>query len=714
MKLLLICFLFLTAYVYSTESATVEELTRRAEQLLQFTSNEIRVLKEEGRVLSAEGLEREETLLLELLVELRAAEKEGSGVHRAEERLQETEDRLGAELRKLGREFVSQREREEIMRRASQLLNAATSAIEHLRQQNKTLLAEGLVRQETIIIELEVQLRAAQDHEVIRRLEGLLRAAEQEVDRELRQLGRNLKKRDIKDDLVKRAKELQTRAEAEVKQLRSENRTQAAELIAREEKNITDLVQQLEKATAETEIRALEQRLGQQEMRLAGDLRRLGRPINTQELREVLTRRAQELTARANDEIRILKQEGKTQVAEVIQREEQAIAQLVAELKNATQEAEVRAVEEKLGFAEFRLFEELQRQGRPVINRQELERVIRRAEELAVRATIEIRKLREQGKELLAEGLIREEQYLIVLDVELRAAATPDQIHRIEERLQEAEKRVEQELTQLGHSLRKRDVRDDLIKRAEQLEKTANEEVKLLRSENRTNALELIEREERLIQQLVQELKNTSQQSEITRLEERLTERENRLAEDLRRLGRPINPTELRDILVKRAEELTARANQEIKVLQSEGRTSAVQGLQREEKQIAELVAELKNATQQSEIRNLEQRLGLAEFRLGEELRQLGRPFVNPERDALIRRAEEIAVRATVEIRKLREEGRALVAEGLEREERYLIELDVELRTATTPEQIKRLEGRLNEAEQRIQQELRQLGRSTY
>jgi len=446
---------------------------------------------------------------------------------------------------------------------------------------------------------------------------------------------------------------------------------------------------------------------------LAEDLRRLGRPINTQELREILNRRAQELTARANEEIRVLKQEGKTQVVEVIQREERVIAELVAELKNATQESEVRQVEEKLGFAEFRLFEELRNQGRPVVNRDEIQRVIRRAEELAVRATVEIRKLREENKGLLAEGLEREERYLIELDIELRSAETPDQVRRLEQRLDEAEQRVQQELRQLGRSLKKRDLRDDLVKRAEELEKRATQEVKTLRGENRTNAAELIQREEQRIQELVQELKNTTNEAEVKRLEERLGERENRLAEDLRRLGRPINPTELRDTLVKRAQDLTTRANEEIKTLQSEGRTQAVEGLQREEKQIAELVAELKKATQEQEVRRLEERLGLAEFRLGEELRQLGRPFVNPERDALIRRAEEIAVRATIEIRKLRDAGRGLVAAGLEREERYLIELDVELRTAVSQDQIKRLEERLNAAEQRVQLELRDLGRSS-
>jgi hypothetical protein len=411
--------------------------------LLQVASNEVRVLKEEGRPLSAEGLQLEETRLLELLVELRAAESTGQAERRLEERLQETEDRLAAELKKLGKDFVTQQEKQEILRRAQELLVSASNAIRILRQENKTLLAEGLIRQETIVIELEVQLRAAQDPKAIRELEGMLRNVEQQVAFELRQLGRGLKKRDLRDDLIARAKELLNRANAEVKQLTSENRTQAAELIAREEKNITEIVQQLQKATVESEIRALEQRLGQQEMRLYMDLRRLGRPVNTQELKELLTRRAQQLTTNANEAIKALRQQNRTQEVQVLEREVQAIDVLVAELKNATQEADLRRVEEQLGMAEFRLFGELI---------QELQLLIRRAEELAVRATIEIRKLREEGKGLLAEGLEREERYLIELDVELRTASTPEQVRRLAERLAAAEQRVQQELRQLGRS----------------------------------------------------------------------------------------------------------------------------------------------------------------------------------------------------------------------------------------------------------------------
>jgi len=415
-------------------------------------SNEVRVLKEEGRPLSAEGLELEETRLLELLVELRAAESTGQAERRLEERLQETEDRLAAELKKLGRDFVTQQERQEILRRAQELLVSASNAIRVLEQQNRTLLAEGLIRQETIIIELEVQLRAAQDPQTIRTLEGMLRNAEQQVAFELRQLGRGLKKRDVRDDLIVIARALLNRANAEVRVLTSQNRTQAAELIAREEKNINEIVEQLQKATAESEIKALELRLEQQEVRLYMDLRRLGRPGSTQELKDELNRRAQELIATANREINVLKQQNKTQEVEVIQREEQAITVLLAELKNATQEADLRRVEEQLGVAEFRLFEELRSLGRPVISRRELEQVIRRAEELAVRATIEIRKLREEGKGLLAEGLEREERYLIELDVELRSASTPEQVQRLAERLAAAEQRVQQELRQLGRS----------------------------------------------------------------------------------------------------------------------------------------------------------------------------------------------------------------------------------------------------------------------
>jgi hypothetical protein len=713
MKFLLFTLLFISAYAYSSAQAvpSVEELTRRAQALLQFASNEIKYLRAQNKTLEADGLEQEEKRLLELEVELRAAATSGTGdVVRLKERLDTAEETIGNQLRALGRDFVSDREKNEILRRAQEILNAATAAIIHLRAENRTLEAEGLVEQEKVLIELDIELRAARDPGSIRRLENMLRGIETLVNNELRRLGRSLKKRDLKSDLITRAKALITTAEAEVKQLTAENRTAAADLVSREIKNVTALEEELQKATAEADIRQLEQRLIQQEIRLVEDLRRVGRPISSDELKESLIFRATGLVVMANEEIRVLKNENRTDAVTRVQAEEKAITDLITELKAATTETAVRDVEGRLTLAMAKLFVDLQASGGPLNFQRDLERVIRRAEELAIRATIEIRKLREQGKELLSAGLQREEQYLLELDVELRAATTPEQIRRIEERLNETEARVNQELKQLGVSRTRRDLKDDLIKRAADLETRANAEVKTLRSQNRTNAADLIEREEKLIQQLVVELKNTTQEPDLRRLEERLGEREFRLAEDLRRLGRPTNPTDLKEVLIRAGEAFVARAEAEIKVLQSQNLTQAVAVVQKLEKDVTDLVAVLRNATAEADIQKAEQSLSLAEFTLEEELRQLGRPQIDVERLRLIGRAEEIAVRATIEIRKLREEGKPLLAAGLEREERYLVELDVELRTATTPEQIKRLEGRIDEAEKRVVDELKRLG----
>jgi len=174
----------------SAQAPSVEELTRRAQALLQFASNEIKYLRAQNKTLAAEGLEEEEKRLLELEVELRAAATSGTGnLTRLKERLDEYEDALGKQLRDLGRDFVTQREKDEIIRRTQQTLNSATAAVTHLRAENRSLEAEGLVEQEKILIELEIQLRATVDHNSIRRLEAMLNGVVTLVNNELRRLG---------------------------------------------------------------------------------------------------------------------------------------------------------------------------------------------------------------------------------------------------------------------------------------------------------------------------------------------------------------------------------------------------------------------------------------------------------------------------------------------------------------------------------------------
>jgi len=301
-----------------------------------------------------------------------------------------------------------------------------------------------------------------------------------------------------------------------------------------------------------------------------------------------------------------------------------------------------------------------------------------------------------------------EEQELVLLDVEIRDAITNQELTALEARLRRVEGRVYDELVRLGAAVfrRKRDLRSDVLARANELINITNAAIAAFTRQNRTQAVNLLRNSERELQALVVELNNaTANATNLGQLEGRLIVAEFQLAADLRRLGRPIDINERRDLLITRAEGLQAWAV--VQIAAARNRSVEVARVQELERTVATLVGLLRNATLISDIELLEERLNTVEQDLIAELRAIGSPLIPRDQIvALERRAEELAIQLLIEIRRLFAEGRTLLAEGLQAEERLLVELDVELRVALTAERIARIEVRLAEAEARIAAEL--------
>jgi hypothetical protein len=368
-------------------------------------------------------------------------------------------------------------------------------------------------------------------------------------------------------------------------------------------------------------------------------------------------------------------------------------------------------LEIRLAEAEFRLFEELLRLSRPEAYKRQLVRV---AEDLAVRVVQEIRFLVNQNRTLEAEGLRSQEQELVLLDVEIRDAVAVEELQRLETRLQNLELRVIDELVRLGLQAprRKRDLKADVLKRAQELIAITNDAIKAFQAQNRSQAVQILQNAENQLQQLITELNAANlTQAQVGMLEGRLIQAEFQLAADLRRLGRPIDLNEWRDLLITRGDGLQQWAAYEI--AQAKNRSVEVRRVEELEAQVRNITAVLKNATLRSDLELLERALNQVEENLIAELRILGTPAVPRDQIiALERRAEELALKLIIEIRKLYAEGRYLLAEGLQAEERNLIELDVDLRVALTPERILIVEQRLKEAEDRVAAELQRIAGS--
>jgi hypothetical protein len=694
-----------------------DQLLARANFLITLVTGEIKLQYFENRPLVAEGLELELRQLIEVELELRATQEinaTDAQVVTLERRLDAIEERIDSQLRAIGRQFVSRREIGLILERTQQLIILVSETVQKLKTENRAVLALGLQEEEARLVQLEINLRATQNPQEIRRLEELLVEADYRVYEIINQLESSgvRRKRDLKADVLARAQELITQANNAIRALQAQgNRGNAIELIQRVEREIQLVADDLRNVTVEADVQRLEGRLINLEFELSGVLMSVGRPVGLQEFKLLLNTSAEGLRQWAANEIAALKAENRSQDITVLQRQEAAINQILAELANVTERQALEQLEIRLAEAEFRLFEELLRLSRPEAYKRQLVRV---AEDLAVRVVQEIRFLVNQNRTLEAEGLRSQEQELVLLDVEIRDAVAVEELQRLETRLQNLELRVIDELVRLGLQAprRKRDLKADVLKRAQELIAITNDAIKAFQAQNRSQAVQILQNAENQLQQLITELNAANlTQAQVGMLEGRLIQAEFQLAADLRRLGRPIDLNEWRDLLITRGDGLQQWAAYEI--AQAKNRSVEVRRVEELEAQVRNITAVLKNATLRSDLELLERALNQVEENLIAELRILGTPAVPRDQIiALERRAEELALKLIIEIRKLYAEGRYLLAEGLQAEERNLIELDVDLRVALTPERILRVEQRLKEAEDRVAAELQRIAGS--
>jgi len=147
-----------------------------------------------------------------------------------------------------------------------------------------------------------------------------------------------------------------------------------------------------------------------------------------------------------------LKSEGKSasETAE-LERLEKSIAGIIVEAKIANGTFDLLALESRVKNLEIELNAELKRlTPQPTLSDAEVQALLKKAEELALRGKTVIRALREKGRTVEAEGLDFEVQGLIVLDIMLRTAVTNEEISLWGMQLAQTEKTVEAQLSQLS------------------------------------------------------------------------------------------------------------------------------------------------------------------------------------------------------------------------------------------------------------------------
>ncbi len=444
--------------------ATKDELVKAADDLLTQAKAEVEKLKTAMKDREAAHIALEEHMIHRLAEEIKNAETEGPHIKMLETRLQEAENHLKEELKKVEGSSTGARLRratkDELVKAADDLLTKAKAAVEKLKTAMKDREAAHIEMEERVIHRLAEEIKNAEtEGEHIKMLETRLQEAENRLTEELKRV-EGSSTGATKDELVKAADDLLTQAKAAVEKLKTAKKDREAAHIEMEEHVIHRLAEEIKNAETEgPHIKMLETRLQEAENRLKEELKKVEGSSTGARLRRAtkdeLVKAANDLLTQAQDEVEKLKTAKKDHEAAHIAMEEHMIRRLADEIKNAETEGEhIKMLETRLQAAENRLKEELKKvEGSSTgarLRRATKDELVKAADDLVTKAKAEVEKLRADGKRLQAIHIEFEEKQIAHLAEEIKAAENENaHIKMLEERLQHAETRLTEELKRL-------------------------------------------------------------------------------------------------------------------------------------------------------------------------------------------------------------------------------------------------------------------------
>jgi hypothetical protein len=205
---------------------------------------------------------------------------------------------------------------------------------------------------------LEVQLRLLETRvsEELRRTERTSGTTTQTVVTTVGTTEKPFVKRDLKDDLLKRAADLEVRVTAEIKKLEAANKSELAVVLKQHETKVQALASELKTATGPTAIRLLEEELSLFEYRVAEEVRALENAGST---KEQLLARAVVLEKDIVTEVKKLEASGRTVVAAFLRRENLQLEQIAHALTLAKENFRIRVLEAEIRALEYRVSDQL-------------------------------------------------------------------------------------------------------------------------------------------------------------------------------------------------------------------------------------------------------------------------------------------------------------------------------------------------------------------
>jgi uncharacterized membrane protein YeiB len=362
------------------------------------------------------------------------------------------------------------------------------------------------------------------------------------------------------------------------------------------------------------------------------------------------------------------------------------------------------------------------------------EELLRRAEDLEIRAKAEVEKLRDAGKTLEVAQLEREERVIATLATELRNAHAGGvlgeaRLRALETSLTLAESRLEAELRRLEGStggVTKRDVKADLLLKTAELLTKSNGVITLLESQGKPLLAAGVKTVEKFVMDIEKHLEALHPTSELgkmalTALEGLLKTAETKLEDELKKLGGAVQTKrDLQGELLTKAAELLTKSNGVIALLESQGKPLLAAGIKTVEKFIIDIENHLKNLHPSSEIgklalTSLEGLLKTAEDKLEAELKKIGSAVVKRDVKAdLLTKTAELLTKSNGIISLLESQGKPLLAAGVKTIEKFVIDIEQHLQALHPTSELGKmalsaLEGLLKTAENKLEDELKKI-----
>ncbi len=593
--------------------------------------------------------------------------------------------------------------KDDLLVQTEKLRKLAADEIEKLKAAGKHELAAGIEKLDKIVIDLETQLQGLNPQTAIGK--GLLAVVEAGLKR------------------------VETAMEAEIKKL-------SGSFYADDE--LAKLLAQLEEAkkslSGSDTIEALKKKI-EEEMKKA-----MGGFYYADDVKEQLIIQSEKLRKLAADEIEKLKAAGKHELAFGLEKLDKVVMDLETQLHALNPQTEIgkgllAVLEAGLKKAETAMEAEIKKLSGSFFADEKKDDLLAQTDKLKKLAADEIAKLKAEGKMVLAAGIEKLDKTLVDIETQLKGLNPQTEVGKgllaiVEAGLKKVETALEAEIKKLSGGFFADEKKDELLAQTDKLKKLAADEIAKLKAEGKQVLAAGIQKLDKTLVDLETQLKGLNPQTEVGKgllaiVEAGLKKVETALEAEIKKLSGGFFADEKKDDLLAQTDKLKKLAADEIAKLKAEGKMVLAAGIEKLDKTLVDIETQLKGLNPQTEVGKgllavVEAGLKKVETALEAEIKKLsGGFFADEKKDELLAQTDKLKKLAADEIAKLKAEGKVVLAAGIQKLDKTLVDLETQLKGLNPQTEVGKgllaiVEAGLKKVETALEAEIKKLSGGFY